>query len=65
MALKIYRKAVLPKVKKEIMKDLSIGANISWQIAAHEVAAAKINEQDMCYFILRNEEIQIVPIIEG
>ena len=47
------------------MKDLSIGANISWQIAAHEVAAAKINEQDMCYFILRNEEIQIVPIIEG
>lgn len=47
------------------MKDLSIGANIAWQIAAHEAAAAKINEQDMCYVVLRNEEIQIVPIIEG
>ncbi|MCG2709871.1 MAG: hypothetical protein L6246_06110 [Thermodesulfovibrionales bacterium] len=23
------------------MKDLSIGANIAWQIAAHEAAAAK------------------------
>ncbi len=25
------------------MKDLSIGANIAWQIAAHEAAAAKFS----------------------